>query len=488
MPEETDSATRGLTLAQLIDSCDAGSLRDFLLEALEDDDALARKFRRQMEPHDVQAAPTNLMSDIDDLCGAYPSYISWRDSGTFEDEYLELVDSYLNPALAARDPTRTLALCTTSLTALAAIEIDDSAGFLTTAIGQVQHALRTALGWSAANREKVFSWMMDFERRGVPRRSGCRRSHYADMLSFERSAVEKLLLEAFGNDASHARDIAALAKERIAAARKAADEDHARGSDLRTGSATFGYYAYEVERWVKVRLGAMRLLGASHGDLLALSSDYLELRAVRQFLVDDALARQDQAEAIRMLEEVQGTSDKATWALPQLAELYRGTGRTGSERKALLTLVVTGAQYARVDHLVRLREMVAKENWPAMRDQVLGKLRRGSSWRRQVLAEEGLMDQLLQDVADYPDRQALDVYGGLLLAYDQERTLAIWHDLLMASARRMGSNRRDYQGFAKEVTHVASLPGGERLRDQVVEEVMALYPRRHALFRELGCE
>lgn len=101
------------TLSQLIQTCAADDLRAFLLGAMEEDDRLARKFRQRFEPHDGPDAAADLLRDVDELCAAYPVFISWRAGGSFENEYFDLVESYLAPARKTRDLDRLLVPCTT---------------------------------------------------------------------------------------------------------------------------------------------------------------------------------------------------------------------------------------------------------------------------------------------------------------------------------------------------------------------------------------
>ena len=474
------------TLSQLIRTCAADDLRAFLLDAMAEDDRLARKFRQRFEPHDGPDAAADLLRDIDELCEAYPAFISWRAAGSFESEYLDLVESYLAPARKARGLDRLLALCTASFTALTAIEIDDSDGFFSVAIGQVLDTLRKAVNWSSRAREGVFAWILAFDQEGVPRRPNCPRELHRDILSFEREGLEKLLLDVYGEDERRARDFIALADARIAAALKEAQQDRERDRERakRFGSSTglgrYGYQSYTIARWVQVRLHAMRLAGEDYQERLAYARDYLELKDVRQWLVDDAVARDDRDEAIRLLEEEQGDLTQITWALPQLADLYRETGRTADEETALQTMVSSG-RLATVGHLARLRELTPAEAWPARRGDILAGLDTGNPWRCRILAEEGMVAELMDDIEARPNTTDLDEYRDLLFAHDPDRTLGIWHDLLMREARQMQSNRRDYERFGKSVAHAAKLPGGPALRDRVVSEVVALYPRRPAL-------
>lgn len=88
MPRQEKTASTQPTLEQLVKSCNVDDLRAFLLAALAEDDRLARRFRQQFDPHDGPAAAADLMRDIEDLCEAYPSFISWRAAGSFEREYV----------------------------------------------------------------------------------------------------------------------------------------------------------------------------------------------------------------------------------------------------------------------------------------------------------------------------------------------------------------------------------------------------------------
>ena len=150
------------------------------------------------------------------------------------------------------------------------------------------------------------------------------------------------------------------------------------------------------------------------------------------------------------------------------------------EETALQTMVSSG-RLATVGHLARLRELTPAEAWPARRGDILAGLDTGNPWRCRILAEEGMVAELMDDIEARPNTTDLDEYRDLLFAHDPDRTLGIWHDLLMREARQMQSNRRDYERFGKSVAHAAKLPGGPALRDRVVSEVVALYPRRPAL-------
>ena len=497
------SATPPIAAEALLAKVPVESLRAFLAEAFADDPALARRFVQLYGEADLSQLKASLAKDLQQAVWDHSDrgFIDWRNSFAFEREFYALLERYVEPALRTGKLLHALELSLVAYEAMLDLDIDDSDGFTSTAISTGRSIWERILGHQACDdvtRHAMYGRLAAYAQ-AMPEASGGRRydtGMRGEYHSYQAEEIERFLADRFADYPDFAVSIMEQADEELA------------GWDPQSKVYRL-CYGLSASQWVLVRLRCMVALGEDEDSLRTYAKPYLTLGPVVQFFVNRAMQAGNLDKAALLLEELRdgsSLSGDTRWseaAASQLVDLYARLGReddviaqiewlvelTGSIRPYRFgsygddiskDLLKSPAQW-----LMLLDQWIPRQEWPAKRDELLSKVT-DSHHLCECLSACGLKDRLMDQLELHRDTFALARYEGELVGEYPERVLAIYRASLKNLDGQVGSNRNGYQHFAAYLRHIAGLPGGRALVDEVKTRIMQEFPRRWALQEEIA--
>ena len=117
------------------------------------------------------------------------------------------------------------------------------------------------------------------------------------------------------------------------------------------------------------------------------------------------------------------------------------------------------------------------------REQILAEKRLGMI-RYQLLAAEGLVERLLQELAVSGSIFALDQYEKLVKKQFPEKTRDLYIDYVKNQAVHT-TNRKEYQSLIRYLKKIVKYPDGKEKVQRIAEEWRQIYKRRPAMMDEL---
>ena len=517
--EATTPPSAKVDLAALVASVPETELRTFLLEALRRDEQLSTLFTQRFATIDVAASCRRLAKQIDAATWEYADrgFIDWRGALGFEQRYHELVHTSIDPLVARGAYVAALELSIQALHSLEPIEIDDSDGFFSSAIDDVEDMWDAWLkegddDFASALFERISRYLDEQPTDGMEREI---HSYGADMArAFQRDRFVDL--PTFSDRFIRLAD-AKLEQSQEAATELLAELEHLRAAmgmpeapvdrccshlDARQGQLnerarhvafSLEFEKQDIERWMLIKLRALRAGGASTDDLYDTAGKTKLLEPVCQYFVDLELERDDSVMATLLLQDCKaaqqterGEGGYSVKLALQLADLLNG--RDNEAMRDELRFLMEHGRYVGVPDVrtlwTRLRESYAPSEWEHRRDIELDRIDDQNAWRS-CLAAEQLYDRLMDDV----EREGLRALGGFedeLVERYPERVLKLYMDDLHGRRDYPGRSRKEYHRFATHLNHIKRIPGGAPEIARYVAQVRRSYPNRPALLDELS--
>lgn len=243
---------------------------------------------------------------------------------------------------------------------------------------------------------------------------------------------------------------------------------------------------YYFEKNVKRRFQIMKELGYSEQEQAAYQQKYYYLPAVRKLEIEEYLRKRSYDQAIHVLQESK-VLDKALSGLvanycQQLMEIYQKTGKKDAYKKELLEYIFKHTQH-NLTYIELLKAECDTEEWKLQREQILAEKRLGMI-RYQLLAAEGMVERLLQELAVSGSIFALDQYEKLVKKQFPEKTRDLYIDYVKNQAVHT-TNRKEYQSLIWYLKKIVKYPDGKEKVQRIAEEWRQIYKRRPAMMDEL---
>ena len=473
----------------------------FVASLLADDPALVHTFLRRFGPFNFEQSKTDLLMNLRNAeyeHSEYDGFVPWRRASSYASAIRRIAKAQLSDAIAHEKYKSALSLGFEIYLFVTKVDTDDDGSFFDDLVDILDDS------WDAifdAARERkddallrlLFDKLVEYA--SSPDIQRTVRYEMPDDYAYNMQCehIENYLVSRFCDVPTYAptmQQFADLKMEsaiKLSNARKAADE--------RMGIPLNGHNPYlkDVAHWVLVRVRCMETMGATYEERISFASDYLGVRDVCLYFADEAERTGNRAEALRLVEACLDSARKQgvpapDWALERAVSLYEYKGDNAAVRNALEQLLVSGA--FRKDSpkwLRKLRGLCDAEEWPAKRDRIFSAVD-VDYYRWCYYVEEGLFDRLMDEI-EQMGVPALRGFEELLVPRYPDRVLAMYRKSLLGSGGQeppVGSTRNSYARFASQVKHMRSIPGGNKLADQIVTKVLELYPRRPALRDELS--
>ena len=470
----------------LLERLDEETLRDFLRDIVSEDERWSRELLNRYGNPDAARVCRELSGDIRQAVRdhSYGGFIEWREAPSFEHEVNIAIGAAVEPLIERGLFEEALRASMTALEELRYVEIDDSDGFYSSAIGtclEVWSAILAKGDPAAAEmllgNARVFL-MQEAAEREVP-----------DILEYEKDDVEAWLVKNLPDNPAVADELLDIAREQL--------------GEPNDESCYNGYYRSPNAQWALAGMRAMKTLGMPHEEQRAFALPYASNQEVLETLVEDALAQSDRAFAMRLLKEREehilydieeaksGDHWRASSAMRNLLpistrilDLLEEEGSDDEVAGQLRRVLALDDQPAcAAEHLDRLKELVGEASWEEELERVLANTSSGGI-RREMLAHEGLVARLMDDIGESGSVHDLMTFEDVLKGDYASQLLAAYREKLEADLRG-ASSRNAYRSGVAILGRFGNIPGGEAARDAACSWIRATFPRRPALQDEL---
>ncbi len=165
-----------------------------------------------------------------------------------------------------------------------------------------------------------------------------------------------------------------------------------------------------------------------------------------------------------------------------LIEIYRETGDELNLVEELLFNILNCGQ-SNLEHVLLLKSTVSEIEWPSYRDLIL-KAKTCSYIKDDFYKEEGMYEELMDDIERIGNISILERYEGVLRSYYPERIRDMYVKYVRSRAGHV-SNRDQYRYLVAELKKLLRYPGGPEIAVSIAEQWKKTYSHRPAFKDEL---
>ena len=444
------------TPEQLVCSMSENDVRNFLTELAQNDPEIFRQMTYRYGAFPAEGLREMLMTEIDAEAIIYTDFYDmdeWEALSRYADSLVSLLLKRL-PALQAQGgPRLVLEIAFYALNEYSRYAEDISCdGNESMLIVMSEIGSRLSHAADSEQLETIFSFLEQCH--AVP-----------DLHWIVREAVDNMLEFSFDDPRFAARNLAMT------------DLDLQRTGD-------------DEEPWVKEQLLKrkyllLRMLPDHSTEFEQFTREYASYLSVQEAEIQALTAEKNLDKAVSLLLELRNLHredrDLLRKYTDQLISLYTKKNNVPNLTKELLYHILTFPQ-GTLDLVHRLKALVPEDDWIRYRTQYLQK--KYEPCRLELMAQEGLWEELLQAVSNTEFLQPLQAYAPSLQPRFPEQFIQVYKRNLQYKVR-LCSTRGAYQHLARDLKQLSTYPGGLEAARTLAAQWISLYPRRSAMREEL---
>ena len=239
--------------------------------------------------------------------------------------------------------------------------------------------------------------------------------------------------------------------------------------------------SFYSESYVLAKIQLMQDLSYPQSDIDEFRLKSLKFPKIRQQFIDEAIEASDYSKAIKLLKVGIKNSkyehDKYRFHI-QLKELYLKTDDLDNYKKELFQMII---KYCDSDDFKELKKQYDKNEWVDVREEIFLNCMDSNHFLNECYAYEGLYERLINniyheaDLSYYKNRISKDYSGQLLEKYS----------LIANQKVRNTGSRKHYRDIAETLNDMLSIPGGEKVVSEILNEWKVKYKNRPAMWDEL---
>lgn len=442
MPSKQES------IESLLEAMSEQTLREFCLQRAEHDTSFEQALRRFLSAEKGQFSLDNALDEVDSIIESYQDhgFIDYEESFGFEDEMTDFLGDCLQSLRRVGDVRLHARFVLEVLSLLDSLEIDDSAGVLTTISSQCLASLEIYIG---REDELLFTCL-------------------AEALSEEALENLDFYIEEFLEDHFHGQEF--LEKQLQLSIQKM--EKHREDAP----------YAFEFG--ISQCLEFIKKFPKDSPRVKEFCKQYWESSLVREFYLERLVELGEVEQALPLLEkELEQETDIVASCGELLKDLYAELGME-EQYEHLLWKLVTEISFSDMQLYRELRSLYSVKQWMTLREEVLMlRLAKGDKQPYKIYAEEALWGRLLDSIANRID--LLDTYWKTLRNHVPEQLLICYRNYLESEASWSGG-RDHYRKLVTYLRKMCHINGGQAVVKEMVEEWRVQYRNRPAMMQELN--
>lgn len=289
-----------------------------------------------------------------------------------------------------------------------------------------------------------------------------------DVFDCQISDAAEFFLDTFQDDRRHASDVYAWCRQALLG------HDHC---IMWNGE----------QRCTLAGLRALRTMGRPVDELVSFAKPHLAIPPVRIQIANELTEHSMVDEAVQLLREGLRSCERPVGVVTTyeaLLNCYKLQGNQDATRQCLIELVTHAdkTQDART-WWHELRELTDEACWAQASESLLKRMQI-TQVRYALLAEEGHVDELMEQIEKRKDVQELMNYDRLLVTAHPQRVMRLYHNKVMDDLER-ASSRNGYRAALRYLQHMGTLPESSDMFSRTAQQIRTTYPRRPALHDEL---
>lgn len=439
-------------------------LRPLLSELISDDPKLYRNLMFKYGNLSTDVTSNVLGLDFDEICSEYlgrHGYIDYHEAESFAEETVNFIQLQTNYLLEKGNPLEALEESIRVLQKFLSCDADDSDGIYGLVCSAVENTYQLVLEFCDEDElNRIFDSLEKLL--DDPGTHWLVKQFLKDIIFSDAGAFD------FGDTEFHRKKLALLDGQIATLEGDQHDESNSK---------------CELEWLLMRRFELMGELLLSESERDAFLDKYIRFSDIRKLRVDRLLKTGDTDDAVRLLQEGK-LADRARSGLvndysQKLIEVYRRTGCRDELRSELESMVFE--LHGDMDALLSLKQACTPDQWLTYRERYLS----GSGLcRLDLMAEEGLWEQLLDAVISSGSLHVLDSYERYLKELYPDKLLQSYSTLLDKAAE-WANDRKGYQALIPYLEKLCNYPKGVATAEQLASNWRLRYKRRRAMMEEL---
>lgn len=293
---------------------------------------------------------------------------------------------------------------------------------------------------------------------------------HAKRMDYMEEYLEQFFMEAFG-EREYLEEKLAFTEKQAEQGKESADSWNAR---------------YHVQKWALRHISLMEEAGSDFAQTADYCRRHWEYADIRKYYAEACIARKDNREAERTLQESlqmdAGMPGLVRQFSKRLKEVYRMSGRQEAYKKQLWQLE-TKDDAGNLNDFRELRQLYTEKEWQDVREELFQALPEHAHVER-LYQEEELYDRLLAHVLSARGLYEVQQYQAVLKDLYPEQLLEKYTTELSQMVQR-AADRRHYQEWAAHLERMLQMKGGQAAVAQLVTDWRKRYKNRPAMMEAL---
>lgn len=454
--EKKESHDADEQIVDVVAHADEALVRRFLMDALQRDNRLWRRFMIEARPGGDPSILDDVEVAVEAIVDEYTEdgYIDYYEADNFVSELMNILEDEAVPRMEHGQLWDAFRVSTFVFLALNDVDMDDSNGGITL-VSSACSSIWEQIAERADDdlHQEMFDWLTANSNDTI-----------ADYL--EDCCVDTLM---------RCFDAPKYTEKRLNSEREALDRELGSKND-----------SYLIRRCIQNCVRLMEKRGDSAEAVDAWLAQYRMVPFGRKMMIERCRRAGRWAEAVALLKEALNQKEdplgsEAYYHL-QLKDAYAALGWT-DEYLSELWEIVTEIAPANMDVYREYRTLFEPENWIAERERLFAALPRYADVAA-LYADEEMYDRLLERAVAQHGTYLLKQYENVLVKRYPEQVLGKYADEIKAEART-AADRSIYRAWVATLKHMKKISGGEAIVNEIVKAWRAQYSRRRAMMEEL---
>ena len=460
-PVEEDAPDSAGSAAAAVAQADDKTVREFLTQILENDEALFLRFRNCSAPEISAEDMRKYKGRVDSIVRQYQDrhdFIDYHNAGSFIGALEGVLDEDVSLMVDNECYLEAFELTGYIFLTIGKVDIDDSGGGIGELADRCCEIWTDILEQADMDAKKIiFDWFIDHLGGSV--------------VDYMEDYIERILMEAFPE------------KEFLDAMldfteEKAREFKHDKDSWRKD---------YHSGKWALRHIGLMQSCGSSRDDVERYCKEHWAPSSVRRYFVNQCIEQKDYCKAIEALEE-SIVLDAGLWGLikeysTKLKDLYKRCGEREKYLEQLWRLVLEHDAGSLVIYR-ELREQYQAEEWKEKREKVFASLQKSYGVDK-LYMEERLYDRLLEYALGSCGLYALNEHQSILSKEYPGEVLQKYRDEVEGMARHT-AKREHYKELVSILRSMKKITGGSQVVGEIVAHWKSAYANRPAMMDELS--
>lgn len=245
---------------------------------------------------------------------------------------------------------------------------------------------------------------------------------------------------------------------------------------------------YNLVRWIEIRISLMEKLKMDPSEIESFRKKYFKYPEIRKQYIEKVIKEGDIEEGINLLKESRKMDEDKLGLVKEytvsLKNLYKSSNNLEEYEKELKNLVF---KYSKGDlvYFNEFKQLYSKEEWIEKREEVFKKFDGENRILNSLYFNEKLYDRLMENILKNNDFNQVQIYEKTLKPLFSGEILSFYKGYVENLARSSGK-RSYYRNIVKILKNMQTYPEGKVTVKKLIDLWKVDYKRRTAFLEELS--